>query len=59
MKCPKCKQCEMLITGAENILKQGAQSTKLYRVLNMACPKCKETLTIEHEQPLTVQQVSD
>ena len=56
MKCPKCKQCEMLITSAENILKQ---STKLYRVLNMACPNCKETLTIEHEQPLTVRQVSE
>ena len=59
MKSQKCKQCEMLITSAENILKQGAQSTKLYRVLNMACPNCKETLTIEHEQPLTVQQVSE
>lgn len=59
MKCPKCKQCEMLITNAENILKQGEESAKLYRVLTMVCPKCKEALTIEHEQPLSVRQAGE
>ena len=54
MKCQKCKQCEMLITNAENVLKREEEGAKLYRVLTLCCPKCKDVRTVEHEQPMTI-----
>ena len=46
MKCRKCKQCEMLITKAENVLKR-EEGERLYRVLTLRCPKCGEVMVVE------------
>ena len=53
MKCRKCKQCEMLITKAENVLKR-EEGERLYKVLTLRCPKCGEVMVVEHEQPLSI-----